>query len=204
MPTEDEVRGVKGYKDPYGGQGWIVTYTGDHFDFSNPEYRIRDIAHALAMTVRYGGHADRFYSVAEHSLMVAWLMENVIGGDPLEGLMHDATEAYLSDVPAPFKQFLPDWREHDKRLEAALREQYHLPQKRSDECTKADWIALYIEAVELIPGQGADFADPNNYREEALAIKAEHELNVQCLQPLAAEHRFITRYSGLILDRHAK
>ena len=102
---------------------FIETYTGLHFYpyHGCPQFNILDIAHALSMCTRYNGHASKFYSVAEHSVMVANIMETFGTGDPLEGLMHDATEAYLSDVPAPFKKHLPDWQKFDEQLETKLR-----------------------------------------------------------------------------------
>jgi hypothetical protein len=149
--------------------GWIETMHG-RFDLKNPKFDINDIAHALSQIARFNGHTKRFYSVAEHSLMVADLMEGLGLGDPREGLLHDATEAYLSDVPAPFKQFLPDWQKVDVDLEAALRAQYGLPERKTEGCRKADWLALFIEAYHLLPSEGAIFHDPNNLRPEALRL----------------------------------
>lgn len=67
-----------------------------------------DIAHHLGMTCRYGGGVRRFYSVAEHSLLVVDLLRWL--GQPAEivvaGLLHDAAEAYVGDVIAPLKYAL--------------------------------------------------------------------------------------------------
>lgn len=82
---------------------WITTYTGKKFHYLNPsldEIDIRDIAHALAMKCRFGGHCKQFYSVAEHSIRV---MKLVPGRLRLSALLHDATEAYMPDVPRPIK-----------------------------------------------------------------------------------------------------
>ena len=89
--------------------GWILTYTGGRYHFDDPaDINIRDIAHALSMICRYNGHIKKFYSVAEHSyLMARYALE---AGYPAESafaaLMHDAAEAYVGDVTTPLKRLL--------------------------------------------------------------------------------------------------
>lgn len=83
-------------------------YSGKPFYPLDPrpeEIELTDIAHALSLLCRYGGHAKHFYSVAQHSIGVSY----VIGGGPLQqiwGLMHDAAEAYVGDLTRPMKQAL--------------------------------------------------------------------------------------------------
>ena len=82
---------------------WIMTYTGIHFYFLDPypdEICIEDIAHALSMQCRFGGHSRNFYSVAEHSYYVSMFSP---WGYKKAGLLHDASEAYLVDIPRPIK-----------------------------------------------------------------------------------------------------
>lgn len=87
---------------------WITTYTGRRFYPLAPRPQdvcLEDIAHALSMKCRWTGHVRTFYSVAEHSVRVARLL-NDQGFDArvqLAGLLHDATEAYLPDVASPIK-----------------------------------------------------------------------------------------------------
>lgn len=89
----------------------ILTHGGRSFDFGRAtamDIDIADIAHSLANICRWNGHTKRFYSVAEHSfLMARYAVEK--GGDvPLAVmcLMHDAPEAYLGDVTRPLKRAL--------------------------------------------------------------------------------------------------
>lgn len=84
-------------------KGWIQTYTGrmvwplaPHAD----DIAIEDIAHALALKCRYGGHSREFFSVAQHSVMVSHMVPEC---DAIWGLLHDAGEAYLPDVVRPIK-----------------------------------------------------------------------------------------------------
>src|ERR1700744_4853571 len=86
--------------------GWIQTFTGKKFSPLAPrpeDVDIRDIAHALAMKCRFNGHCSPFYSIAEHSVRVSWLLEQQGKREALWGLMHDAADAYLPDLGAPIK-----------------------------------------------------------------------------------------------------
>lgn len=83
---------------------WMQTYTGHAFYPFNPtadSIDIQDIAHALAMTCRYGGHCKQFYSVAQHSVLVASKAPPHLA---LRALMHDAPEAYTGDMIRPIKK----------------------------------------------------------------------------------------------------
>ena len=150
--------------DPY-----IHTQDG-RFYISDPVWKTHAIAHALSQNARFNGNTNKFYSVAEHSVLVSLLMEDLDLGDPREGLYHDGTESVMSDVPAPLKHLLPDWQVLDNKLETSLRKQFNLPETKTSGCKTADWLALFIEADAILPGRGADFWDPEGLRPEALKL----------------------------------
>lgn len=82
----------------------IRTYSGIYFNVFNPDtslINIEDIAHSLSMQCRFNGHVKRFYSVAQHSV---WVAERVPLVQQKAALLHDASEAYLSDMPSPIKK----------------------------------------------------------------------------------------------------
>ena len=92
----------------------ITTYGGTHFTPVSPDsngIHITDIAHALSLTCRGNGHVKTFFSVAQHCIHCALEADarkhskRVI----LACLLHDASEAYMSDVPTPFKQYLTEY-----------------------------------------------------------------------------------------------
>ena len=108
-----------------------------------------DIARALANQCRFGGHCRSFYSVAQHSVIVSRLVEERGGDveDAFAALMHDATEAYLGDMPHPLKHRSPlgaAFKAAEENLERALRAHFRI---RADvpEIKRADRALLATE-----------------------------------------------------------
>lgn len=85
---------------------------------------IKDIAHALGMSCRYTGHTRYFYSVAEHSVLVA---RECSREHAFWGLMHDASEAYIQDIARPLKPYLTNYAEIEERIMRVIAEKYWLP-----------------------------------------------------------------------------
>ena len=128
----------------------IQTHSGKVIDFAEPEksqYTIEDIAHGLMNTCRYSGQCNRFYSVGLHSFIVASLVEPEF---ELEALMHDATEAFMADIPTPLKILLPAYREIEKRMDLEIRRQHGIRETPSPEVKAADALALAIEKPVLM------------------------------------------------------
>lgn len=177
--------------------GFIETAHGRKFLLNAPMFYIGEIAHALSQQTRFGGHGKRFYSVAEHSVLVANLCADLGLAEPLEGLLHDAAEAYIGDMPSPVKYQLPDFRRLEKQLESKFRQQYCLPPFMTDGCKRADLLALFIEAEFLMPSHGAwlHTHDPDNLR--AVALDLAEAYQPECWIPERAELNFLARYRSL-------
>ena len=101
---------------------YILTFTGKHFDPVTPDDSLidaADIAHALSLLCRANGHFPIFYSVAQHSIACA--QEAIARKLPkvivLGCLLHDGSEAYLSDITRPVKKELPYYLEVEDRLQ---------------------------------------------------------------------------------------
>jgi len=87
------------------------------------EVFIDDIAHALSMLCRFGGHCLRFYSVAEHSVLLARVARPE---HKLWALLHDASEAYLVDVPRPIKPALHGYKDAENKITRAIAVRFNL------------------------------------------------------------------------------
>jgi len=89
--------------------GWTLTYTGRKVrlrTIGKSDLCLADIAHALSLTCRFGGHCRSFYSVAQHSFLCA-VYADQFDVNPRVALMHDGAEAYLPDVLTPHKEMFP-------------------------------------------------------------------------------------------------
>ena len=115
---------------------FISTLSVPKFHFLDPkaeDIHILDIAHALSLTCRFGGHCSVFYSIAEHSVILAEILENQ-GAKPLTvlaGLLHDAEETYLPDIPSPIKAQMPEAKALYDVLGLAIDQKFRLGE--------ADW-----------------------------------------------------------------
>lgn len=107
---------------------FIATHSGTKFYFMDPrpdEVFLSDIAVALGNICRFGGHTDRFYSVAEHCVRMSRLLD----WDhhlAVWALMHDAAEAYIGDLPSPIKQVLPEFAKIEAKILRAVSHQFDL------------------------------------------------------------------------------
>lgn len=124
----------------------IATYTGKVFDLSvmDPEsIDIKDIARALSMNCRWGGHVKAFFSIAEHSIRVCEAVENP--RYKLQALLHDASEAYLLDIPKPFKIMMPEYVALEDKLMNVIAEKYGFEYPLRPEVKFADKMMLEWE-----------------------------------------------------------
>lgn len=130
---------------------WMQTHMGRRFYPLDPranEIDPQDIAHALSLLCRYGGHVSRFYSVAEHCVLMS---QAVAPEHALAALLHDATEAYVCDVPRPLKLVLPGYREIEDRVWAAVAQRFGLALELPEEVKIADTRILLTERNALMP-----------------------------------------------------
>jgi uncharacterized protein len=129
---------------------WIQTYTGIQFwplEARPEEILIEDIAHSLSLLCRFNGHCNRFYSVAEHSIHVANLLPQEF---KMWGLLHDATEAYIADIPMPLKRNLPDYKTIENDLMRVVASRFGLLWPMPQEVKHFDSVLLATEKVVLM------------------------------------------------------
>ena len=136
----------------------IKTYTGIMFDPLKPapeRMDIVDIAHALSMLCRANGHFRTFYSVGQHCVNCAREAEarGLSKHVQLACLLHDASEAYLSDVTRPVKQELPKYLQIEAPLQEAIWHKYlgtPLTEEETGQVFAIDDAMLYHEFVALM------------------------------------------------------
>ncbi len=182
---------------------WIETFLGHPIDPLNPEpKRIyhHDIAHALSNQCRFSGHTRHFYSVAQHSVLVAELVKSW-GECPkvqVMALYHDASEAYLQDMPTPIKRQMPTYRDAEAKLQTVI-EDTLFPEfsgegqwRRHVEAIvkKADLILLATEARDLM-GNPQDWKVLQNVKPLQKEIIA--------MSPENAKDFFLNKHNNLML-----
>jgi hypothetical protein len=151
---------------------------------------IRDIAHALSMLCRFGGHAQQFYSVAQHSFLASQL---VPPDEALWALLHDASEAYLVDVPTPLKRLaaMSGYRAVEAQVQLTICHAFGLPHEMPASVHAVDGALVLTEAAHLLAtGAGPDFDDIRR-RVPPAAVK------IVPVAPDVAERAFLKRYEQL-------
>jgi len=166
---------------------WIQTYTGRRFHPLDPvadDLHVADIAHSLSLQCRFNGHCRVFYSVAEHSVRVADILPAHL---ERWGLLHDATEAYVGDLPRPLKQQLPLYRRSEDRLMEVVARRFGLAWPMPEAVRHADNRLLATEARDLM----APPPEPWNLGVEPL------DGRIVPWPAAEAERRFLERFGEL-------
>lgn len=127
----------------------VRTFTGRYVDLLNPDpetISIEDIAHGLAHMPRFCGQLHSFYSVAQHCVFCIRALD-AEHKDPeaMEVLLHDASEAYLSDIPGPIKSHLPDYTKIENNLMQKIFEKFNIKYPLSKTVKAVDKYALEFE-----------------------------------------------------------
>ena len=154
---------------------WMQTYSGRQFWPLDPrpeDIDIQDIAHALSMIPRYGGHCRRFYSVAEHSLLVS---ENCrLLSAKRAALLHDASEAYLVDIPSPIKAHLSNYKKLETHLCEVIATKYGVSYPWPSEVCRLDERILLDERNQLLGKSPAPLGDgwPDHLKPIGIHIEA--------------------------------
>ena len=164
---------------------WIQTYTGKQswpIDARSEDTGIEDIAHALSNLCRYGGHCKRFYSVAEHSVLVSRF---VSPHNAMNGLLHDAAEVYLVDVPRPIKSHLQGYKDIENRLLDVIFEYAGCTKSSLAEIKKIDTAILADEKIQAMGRPPADWG----LTEPSLGVE------IRFWNPREAKLRFLERYA---------
>lgn len=172
-----------------GHGGLIATYSGRVINPLDPDPAaivIEDIAHALSNSCRFTGHVKKFYSVAEHSVRVSNILPPELA---LTGLLHDASEAYLSDMARPVKAqpaFGDIYKKFEAQLEEVIAGVFGLTYPFPPKVKEADTILLRTEQRDLMPPtfrhEGAEYLDHT----------------IEPWSPEDAEVRFLERYAQLV------
>jgi hypothetical protein len=173
---------------------WMTTFTGKRFYLMDPvveDITIEDIAHALAMTCRWHGHTNTFYSVAQHSVLTSLVADRPYR---MAMLLHDAAEAYIGDLAKPIKRDTrlgESWRVMEDRIQeqVQLAFGYKVPNKarqkvwdnrvllaEADDLVNQDWLLALRDRLRL-----------TRYPEDTIIT----------MGPTAAEAMFLRRYLEL-------
>lgn len=134
--------------------------TFDYANFDPAAIHLEDIIFPLSTEQRYANQlpGGKTWTVFQHSCLVEGLCSM---GCWREALLHDATEAYMRDLPTPLKQLLPDYQRIERELDLVIRKKFNLPEEMSKEVKQADRWALKIEAAMF-------WRDPNTGRLDAI------------------------------------
>lgn len=128
----------------------MQTFTGRQFFPLHPhpeDIDPVDIAHALSLICRYGGHTSRFYSVAEHCVLMSHAVPH---HHALWALLHDATEAYVGDMVRPLKHHMPEYREIEDQLMEVIARRFGLDPVMPPAVKEADNRILLDERAALL------------------------------------------------------
>lgn len=178
---------------------WFVTFSGQRLFVGTPlveGIHVEDIAHGLSHVCRFGGQSREFYSVAQHSVLVSYVVPSELA---LVGLLHDATEAYLGDVIRPLKSELgASYKTLEALWARVIGERFGVDlEPLPAEVKEADRAALLTERRDLLTP--AAFAWVEDSMPGARTLSG----RIVPWNPTLARAEFLSRFSQLMVARNA-
>lgn len=170
---------------------WIMTSTGQRLwvlEGGGP-VAIEDVAAGLAKACRFAGQCRGFYSVAQHSVLASWEAEP---RDALRALLHDASEAFLGDLPTPVKKHLQDYRLAEQALQHRIYHEFGVDPgdwEAWERVREVDLRLFATEARDLMPPWDgwSEVAEPYAWRIEPGGLWSWQD----------AQEKFLERYEQL-------
>jgi 5'-deoxynucleotidase YfbR-like HD superfamily hydrolase len=178
-------------------KAYIATYTGKQFFLLNPRIQdidIIDIAHALSLSCRWTGHCKFHYSVAQHSYYCSLLGPE---DEALERLLHDASEAYISDLNRPLKHYTDAgvaYRKVEKPLQDLIYEAFGARVNEPPSVKIADNLMLYAEKAQIM---GYKFSEAEIWSPG----ETQAPIKIERWSPEFAEGMFLRRFDELYKGR---
>ncbi len=179
---------------------WCTTVDGKEINLFDPDpsiFTVDRIANALARINRFAGHWHNPVSVARHSMRVADLLRS--GGHDtetqLQGLFHDAAEAFTTDIPSPLKKLLfvgtlksplalPGFYEFEDvllghifdrlEIERRLRPEVHIVDKQLTEL-ECDWVK--VEDAGNMPESSCLYSPRSTTNPHVVAVAFKYKAN---------------------------
>jgi hypothetical protein len=173
----------------------ILLSSGVYFNYETPassDFSIYDIAKGLSNTCRFGGQCQRFYSVAEHSVLMSRCVAHSLA---FEALMHDAAEAFICDIPKPLKMMLPDYRRIEARVEQAVSVRFGYPSAMTSSVKEMDIRMLAAEQLQVMG---------NSYQWHHTHGLSPAPVTIEFWEPERAAREFLERFRelrGVYFDR---
>lgn len=207
MLTGKEIEELHNERD----ESYIMTLSGRKFYPFKPDagdVDLNDIASSLSKSCRYSGHTPGFYSVAEHCVKASETLERlVVGGLTKESarcitwaLLHDASEAYLNDLPRPIKNHMPHYRLIENDIQKAILDHFEINLTNLDEAYvhKVDAAMLFFEKDAFGWEDREWQITPNAFYHMTKLKKAVPE--IECWDHKRAEQEFLNRFEKVTAD----
>lgn len=181
---------------PTGKDLVIRTWSGKQLQLLAPDaahIEIEDIAHGLAYQCCFNGQTRHFYSIAQHSMLVAQL---VPAQHRLAALLHEGATAYLGDIPQALRHLMLEVQLIEKKIMAVFRDKFGLTDLEAPIIRRAHSIALATESRDLL--------FPVNEKEQAMTNSAPIPRRIEAITPEEAKSRFAEMLGKLVKESAAQ
>jgi 5'-deoxynucleotidase YfbR-like HD superfamily hydrolase len=167
---------------------------------------IKTISDAISKICRFNGRVTRFYSVAEHSIIVSLLLEKENPdnlGFAMAGLLHDVGESWYSDVPRPLKYLMDSSKleEHEISFKKrAVKELTGLDYDLySDRVNYYDLLVCAAEGISLVNKELFEdwMREHLGYSGDEIKLVKLAQKAIYCTDPIRSSKEFLKRFNAL-------